>query len=67
VELSAETSVQGTESIRTVQFVLPILADDIATEDVVPPGLVSPFGSVSAFPCDDPSNAPPNPRFPPDP
>jgi hypothetical protein len=61
VELSAETSVQGTESIRIVQFVLPILAADVADEEVTPPGVISPFGTED-YGCSDPPNAPLNPR-----
>lgn len=44
VELAASTSVQGTESIDSATFWLPISADDVE-DDVAPPGVVSPFGT----------------------
>lgn len=45
VDLSASTSVQGSEYVRTVNFDLPIAADDVTDENTSPPGVVSPFGS----------------------
>jgi hypothetical protein len=52
VELSATTSVQGTESTATVDFTLPILASDITTLTTTPPGQPSPYGQATS--CSDP-------------
>jgi hypothetical protein len=57
VELSALTSVQGTESIRSVTFQLPGLADDFDDEDESPPGPTSPFGTAD-YGCPDPATFP---------
>jgi len=51
VNLIASARVAGTESEKQVTFTLPVLADDVNTEDVSPPtasiGLAGPFGSTS--------------------
>ena len=44
VTLEAKTSVQGTETAAASSFRLDILAEDVNDENVVPPGVVSPFG-----------------------
>jgi hypothetical protein len=44
VTLEARTSVQGTETAAASSFRLDILAEDVNDENVVPPGVVSPFG-----------------------
>jgi hypothetical protein len=44
VTLEAKTSVQGTETASASSFRLDILAEDVADENVTPPGDVSPFG-----------------------
>lgn len=44
VELTARTSVQGTEYARAVRFLLPISADDVDDDNNTPPGVISPFG-----------------------
>jgi hypothetical protein len=44
VTLEAKTSVQGTETAAASSFRLDILAEDVADENVTPPGDVSPFG-----------------------
>jgi hypothetical protein len=44
VTLEAKTSVQGTETAAASSFRLDILAEDVADENVVPPGDISPFG-----------------------
>ena len=53
VELSASTSVQGTESIRSVMFVLPGSVEDFEDADSNPPGFTSPFGILD-YSCPDP-------------
>jgi hypothetical protein len=40
------TVVAGTEGAAETDFVLPILANDIASESVAPPGIPSPFGTA---------------------
>jgi hypothetical protein len=52
VELTATTSVQGTASTASVEFTLPILASDLTTITVSPPGQYSPYGKASS--CSDP-------------
>jgi len=52
VELTATTSVQGTASTASVDFTLPILATDLTTINVSPPGQYSPYGQASS--CSDP-------------
>jgi hypothetical protein len=44
VEVTASATVQGTQSSTSTKFWLPILAADIATATVSPPGQVSPYG-----------------------
>jgi hypothetical protein len=58
VELSALASVQGTESVRTVRFVLPGSSQDFDSADSNPPGLVSPFGDDTNYGCPIPPNFP---------
>jgi hypothetical protein len=59
VELTASTSVQGTESSRSVNFALPASAEDVNSEETSPPGLVSPFGEVPlGYGCPDPATFP---------
>jgi hypothetical protein len=43
VALSASTTVQGTEFVRTSTFMLPGLATDFNTATITPPGPISPF------------------------
>lgn len=57
VELSASTSVQGTESVRSVSFVLPGSEEDFGDADSNPPGPVSPFG-IANYNCPNPSTFP---------
>jgi hypothetical protein len=52
VRLSASTTVQGSEFVRSVNFLLPGSADDFNDEDVAPPGPTSPFG---IGPCTSPN------------
>lgn len=44
VELTASATVQGTQSSTMTKFWLPMLAADIASATVSPPGQVSPYG-----------------------
>ena len=44
VELTASATVQGTQSSTTTKFWLPMLAADVASATVTPPGQVSPYG-----------------------
>jgi Bacterial Ig-like domain (group 1) len=44
VELTVSATVQGTQSSTSTKFWLPMLATDIATPTVNPPGQVSPYG-----------------------
>jgi len=44
VELIASTNVSGSESTKSVTFILKILADYLTTTTVPPPGQPSPFG-----------------------
>lgn len=57
VELSASASVQGTESVRSVSFVLPGSTEDFGDADSNPPGFTSPFGTAS-YGCPDPATFP---------
>jgi hypothetical protein len=57
VELTASTSVAGSESSRTVTFLLPGLATDFNKQDTSPPGPISPFG-LSDYGCSDPASFP---------
>ncbi len=47
VQLTARATVAGSEAIETAIFVLPVLAEDVNTEGVNPPGNPSPFGVVA--------------------
>ena len=47
VEVTASATVQGTQSSTSTKFWLPMLAADIATATVSPPGQVSPYGVAS--------------------
>jgi hypothetical protein len=53
VELSASTTVQGTEFVRTSRFLLQGTAEDFNTVSRAPPGPVSPFGTATS--CSDPT------------
>jgi len=44
VEIEAKASVDGTETRRTVKFVLDAKAEDITNVQASPPGIFSPFG-----------------------
>jgi Bacterial Ig-like domain (group 1) len=44
VEVTASATVQGTQSSTSTKFWLPMLAADIASPSVTPPGQVSPYG-----------------------
>ncbi|MGC3981269.1 MAG: Ig-like domain-containing protein [Steroidobacteraceae bacterium] len=57
VELSASTSVSGTESSRVVSFTLPGLGSDFNSASLAPPGLISPFGTTD-YGCTTPANFP---------
>ena len=50
-ELSARATVAGSEATELTRFILAILADDVADEDVNPPGNPSPFGESNV--CTD--------------
>ncbi|WP_353310482.1 Ig-like domain-containing protein [Candidatus Albibeggiatoa sp. nov. NOAA] len=45
VELTARTSVEGSEAEDSINIVLDIAAADVNSENVSPPGVISPFGS----------------------
>jgi len=47
VRLTATATVSGTQSSTFTDFWLPILAADIATATVTPPGQFSPYGLAS--------------------
>jgi hypothetical protein len=47
VALSASTTVQGTEYVRTNTFMLPGLSSDFNDPTKAPPGPVSPFGTAN--------------------
>ena len=51
IDLVAQTKVNGTESIKQVNFSLPVAASDVTDEEVSPPGAVSPFGAAPG--CDN--------------
>lgn len=53
VQLSASTTVQGSESVRSVSFVLPAAAEDVNVENTAPPGPTSPFG-IASYGCPAP-------------
>jgi adhesin/invasin len=44
VELTASATVQGTQSSTSTKFWLPMLAADISTATIAPPGQISPYG-----------------------
>ena len=50
VEVTASATVQGTQSSTSTKFWLPMLAADIATANVSPPGQVSPYGVAADLP-----------------
>jgi hypothetical protein len=53
VLLSASTTVQGTEYVRTSKFMLPGISTDFNDSSKAPPGPVSPFGRAAS--CSDPN------------
>jgi hypothetical protein len=53
VLLSASTTVQGTEYVRTSRFVLPGISTDFNDVSKAPPGPVSPFGRAAT--CSSPN------------
>jgi Bacterial Ig-like domain (group 1) len=53
VELEARTAVVGSESSAKATFILPIVDADVSNEDIIPPGVDSPFGTVAD--CSDPN------------
>ena len=53
VDLSASTTVQGTEYVRNNRFMLPGSADDFNDVQIAPPGVQSPFGVAAS--CNDPN------------
>ncbi len=53
VSLSASTSVQGTEYVRTSRFTLPGLSTDFNDSAKAPPGPISPFGVATS--CSNPN------------
>jgi Bacterial Ig-like domain (group 1) len=52
VSLSASSTVQGTEYVRTSRFMLPGIASDFNDRDKAPPGPSSPFGTAGS--CNSP-------------
>jgi hypothetical protein len=48
VSLSASTTVQGTEYVRTSQFMLPGSSEDFSSTTIIPPGASSPFGTANS-------------------
>jgi hypothetical protein len=48
VQLRGVASVSGTETTASVQFDLPVLADDVSDPKVAPPGQISPYGTVQS-------------------
>lgn len=53
VSLSASTTVQGTEYVRTSKFALPGISTDFNSSSGGPPGPVSPFGQATS--CSNPN------------
>ena len=53
VLLSASTTVQGTEYVRTSRFVVPGISTDFNDNNKAPPGPVSPFGRATT--CSSPN------------
>jgi hypothetical protein len=51
VQLTATATVSGNSTTATATFVLPGLADDYNTENIAPPGELSPYGQAAA--CTD--------------
>jgi hypothetical protein len=53
VQLTATTSVSGTETSASTTFQLPILATYVTTLTSVPPGQISPYGTANV--CTNPN------------
>ncbi|NOY62402.1 MAG: hypothetical protein GXP10_04475 [Gammaproteobacteria bacterium] len=53
VKLEATVSEAGIESSTSTIFVLPVLAADLLDENIAPPGMISPYGTVAS--CADPN------------
>lgn len=53
VKLSASVGVSGTEYGASSEFLLPVLADDVASCDLSPPNRVSPYGIADS--CENPN------------
>jgi hypothetical protein len=53
VALSASTTVQGTEYVRTSRFLVAGTASDFNSATIAPPGFVSPFGVAAT--CNNPN------------
>jgi len=53
VKLTGRSEVAGTESKKTIDFPLPVLADDLSDESTNPPNITSPFGQLSGCTNDD--------------
>lgn len=51
IDLIAQTKVNGTESVKHVNFKLPVASEDVTTEEINPPGSISPFGAAPG--CDN--------------
>jgi hypothetical protein len=58
VQLTAKLTVQGTEFSETTVFVVPGSAADFTSQNNSPPGVVSPFGSVSNCALPPPPDGP---------
>jgi hypothetical protein len=52
VRLEARATVGGTESVSSILYVLEVSATDVATQDITPANVVSPFGRAQS--CTDP-------------
>jgi len=48
VTLTAQATVQGTETTETSKFRLPIAASDVTDQNTNPPGNPSPFGQSNS-------------------
>lgn len=53
VKLTGRSEVAGTESKKTIDFPLPVLADDLSDENTNPPNIISPFGRLAGCTNDD--------------
>ncbi len=53
VQLTAATTVSGSQSSKSVTFTLPALATDLTTTKISPPGLNSPYGTAAV--CANPN------------